>query len=415
MRAQRVGADTRFEALVAMMRGAMSQRPAAARVADRWAAPFLWGVMVLAAAAVWCVLDPGRAVAVVVAVAVLIVTCPCALALAAPATLVADSQGLARRGVLLQRLDALEPLARAQHIFQDKTGTLTEDRMQLRQMVLTPQAGTTGGVVWAAAAGLASWSVHPLSRALVEAAAPAVDQPTCVIAWRDVQEVAGQGLLGLDEAGREWRLGSRAWVCSGEQTSAAGADADGDTAAARVAFGPVGTVWACFDFEEQLRPGTQAAVQALLQAGLQVTLLTGDVPERANALAQRLGLLQVVASADPKAKLAAVAQAQALGQCVLMVGDGINDAPVLARADVSMAMGQGALVSRGQADAVITSNHLVDLVRARARAQKALAIVRQNMVWAVPTTRSASSWRCWAGCRPGPQAWALPAARSRWC
>jgi P-type Cu2+ transporter len=115
---------------------------------------------------------------------------------------------------------------------------------------------------------------------------------------------------------------------------------------------------------------------------VQITLLTGDVPERALALAQRLGVSDVRARATPADKLAAVAQAQREGRVVAMVGDGINDAPVLARADVSLAMGQGALVSRSQADAVITSNHMGDLVRARHTARRAVRIVRQNLAWA---------------------------------
>jgi P-type Cu2+ transporter len=143
-----------------------------------------------------------------------------------------------------------------------------------------------------------------------------------------------------------------------------------------------GELLAALDFEETLRPGTEAALRALQQAGVQVTLLTGDAPARAAALAQRLGVPDVRARATPEDKLAAVTQAQQEGRCVAMVGDGINDAPVLARADVSLAMGQGALVSRSQADAVITSNRLGDLVRARATARQAVRIVRQNFMWA---------------------------------
>jgi P-type Cu2+ transporter len=414
LRVQRTGADTRFEALVSMMRSAMSQRPSAARVADRWAAPFLWAVLLLATAgaAVWSLVDPSRAVWV--AVSVLIVTCPCALSLAAPATLVAAARGLARRGVMLQRLDALEPLAQAQQVFLDKTGTLTADRLQVQSVHLSAAARAAGmdlAAVQEAAAALAAWSAHPVSRALaahgVEESSgnrrgtPLADQPA---EWSNVREWAGLGLSARDAQGREWRLGSVAWVSAavpapkaedaGANTqaqsvpaSAPAADSAAHGAAAgadaRVAFGPAGSSWALFDLQEQLRPGTSEAVQALQASGAQVILLTGDAPARAQTLAQRLGLQRVQASARPEDKLAAVAAAQAQGHCVLMVGDGINDAPVLARADVSLAMGQGALVSRGQADAVIASNDLRDLVRARATAKKALAIVRQNMLWSV--------------------------------
>jgi len=188
MRVARVGADTRYAAIVSMMRDAMAQRPAMARLADRWAAPFLWAVLLLAAgaAAAWSVIDPSRALAV--AVSVLIVTCPCALSLAAPAVLVAAAGGLARRGVLVQRLDALEALARTRRLFIDKTGTLTEDRPALRDML------TLGGADDAAgrAASLAAWSRHPMSQALVAAL------PSRQHRWADVAEVPGLGLCARE-------------------------------------------------------------------------------------------------------------------------------------------------------------------------------------------------------------------------
>ncbi len=139
---------------------------------------------------------------------------------------------------------------------------------------------------------------------------------------------------------------------------------------------------AAFAFDEVIRPGAAEAVAALRADGLQLTLLTGDTRPRALALAGRVGLDAVVAEATPQSKLEAVAAAQRAGHRVLMVGDGVNDAPVLARADVSLAMGQGALVSRSHADAVITSNRLADLVGARRTARRAMRLVRQNLVWA---------------------------------
>jgi Cu2+-exporting ATPase len=189
-------------------------------------------------------------------------------------------------------------------------------------------------------------------------------------AWADVQEVAGQGVQARDARGRVWRLGGPAW---------AGGGAVDDT---QVLLSCDGEVLAALVFEETLRPGAAAALRELQRDGVQVTLLTGDAPARAQALARRLGVRDVRARATPEDKLAAVAQAQREGRCVAMVGDGINDAPVLARADCSLAMGQGALVSRSQADAVITSNRLGDLVRARSTARQAVRIVRQNFMWA---------------------------------
>ena len=374
VRVQQVGGDTRFETIVSMMRSAMTQRPAAARVADRWAAPFLWVVLLLAAAAAaaWSLIDPSRAVWV--AVAVLIVTCPCALSLAAPATIVAATRGLARRGVLLQRLDALETLATAQHFFFDKTGTLTEDRVQWRQTVLTTEgAAWPGGEAEALrlAASLAVWSTHPLARALADAAAPS-ERAQPGDGWRDIQELPGRGLQALDARGRLWQLGSAQWL----QVTA---DAQTDQ---RVWFACDGRVEAGFAFDEVLREGVQAMLAALKAEGVRVTLATGDSPARAHALAQRIGLDEVLAAATPQDKLDAVARAQAAGSRVVMVGDGVNDAPVLARADASLAMGQGALVSRSHADAVITSNRLQDLLGARRTAKAAMRIVRQNLAWA---------------------------------
>lgn len=364
VRVDRVGGDTRLETIVSMMRSAMTQRPAAARVADRWAGPFLWAVLVLAAAAAagWSLVDPSKAIWV--AVSVLIVTCPCALSLAAPATLVAAARGLARRGVLVQRLDAIEALATAQQVFFDKTGTLTEDRLVWAGTRLLPESGLTAEQALELAASLARWSAHPASQALVQAA------PAATAAWAEVRETAGCGLHGTDLHGVAWQLGSAAWLGLPESERE------------RLFLARQGQPVAAFQLDEVLRPGAAEAVAALQAAGVAVSLVSGDSRARAQELAERLGIEQVMAQATPEAKLAALAALQAQGQRVVMVGDGVNDAPVLARADVSLAMGQGALVARSHADAVITSSDLSDLLGARRTAQRALAIVRQNFVWA---------------------------------
>lgn len=369
MRVDRVGADTRYEAIVAMMREAMSQRPSAARLADRWAGPFLWAVVALAVlgAAAWSVIDPARAVWV--AVSVLIVTCPCAFSLAAPAALVVAAGGLARRGVIFKRLEAIEGLAGVTQVFIDKTGTLTEDRLVLRELRLLPGAAVDADACRAVAASLARWSQHPLSRALAASDGPdAVER-----SWQGVEETGGQGLSAVDTAGHRWRLGAWAWV-----GGAGKAPAD----EVRVWLSRDGRVQAGFVLDEALRDGAEAAVADLKALGLHLTLLSGDETARAQAMAARLGLDDAIGQATPEDKLARVAAAQAAGATVAMVGDGVNDAPVLARADVSLAMGQGALVARTQADAVIASNRPADLVHARRVATKTMRIVRQNLVWA---------------------------------
>jgi Cu2+-exporting ATPase len=369
MLVERAGADTRFEAIVSMMRDAMAQRPAMARLADRWASPFLIVVLLLAAGAgaVWSVIDASQAIAV--AVAVLIVTCPCALSLAAPATLVAAAGGLARRGVLFSRLDAIEVLARTRRWFFDKTGTLTEGRLQLRAVV--PLDDEPAERCLATAASLAAWSGHPLSRTLASAcAAPAA------VRWQGVEEHPGQGLRAFDEAGHEWRLGSPDWVGLGDAP-------DGRAAAAAATWlARRGVAVARFEVDEVVRDGAAEAVAALRGQGGHVSLLSGDTARHGAGLAGRLGFDAVIAGATPEGKLAAVAAAQGHGGPVAMVGDGVNDAPVLARADVSLAMGQGALVARAQADAVILSNRPMDIVHARDSARKAVRIVHQNLIWA---------------------------------
>jgi Cu2+-exporting ATPase len=370
MRVDRVGADTRYEAIVSMMRQAMSQRPAGARLADRWAGVFLWAVLALAigGAAVWSLIDPSRAVWV--AVSVLIVTCPCAFSLAAPAALVAAAGGLARRGVVFKRLEAIEALAGVTRLFIDKTGTLTEDRLVLSDVQMLPAAAVDARMALAVAGSLARWSQHPLSRALAEAApAEAGD----AFSWQGVEESIGLGLSARDAQGRRWRLGRWDWVGGGGQPPLDGV---------RAWLSCDGQVQAGFVLEEALREGAEAALAELRARGLRLTLLSGDETARAQAMAARLGLDEAVGGASPEDKLARVAAAQAAGERVAMVGDGINDAPVLARADVSLAMGQGALVARTHADAVVVSNRPADLVQAHRVAMRTLRIVRQNLLWA---------------------------------
>lgn len=380
MRVERVGADTRHGAIVALMHQALTQRPSLARRADAWAAPFLAAVLLLAAVAgvAWWFIDPSRAIAV--AVAVLIVTCPCALSLAVPSALVTAAGALARRGVMLQRLDALETLATLDRLFIDKTGTLTDDlpvctggRLIDAQGAPLPQAVPAD--LMARAVALAAHSEHPLSRAIAAWTAAAGDTP---ITWTDVREVPGRGLEGIDLHGHCWRLGQLAWVRA-EQDLAVLPSSD---EASRVHFGPVGQPVLCLSFDEGLRPDAAEAVNALQREGLALTLLSGDNPLRAARLAARLGLTDVRGDAGPEAKLQAVTEAQRRGERVGMIGDGVNDAPVLAQADVSLAMGRGAMVSRLHADAVLTSNRLCDVVAARRLGQRLLRVTRQNLGWA---------------------------------
>ena len=378
MRVDRVGADTRYEAIVALMRAARTQRPAMLASADRWAAPFLWVVLLLAAAAgaVWSVIDPSRAVWVVVSV--LIVTCPCALSLAAPSALLAAAGAMGRRGLLLRRLDAIAALARMQTLFVDKTGTVTEGSLACTdvQRLAAASEPMTTATLQAVAASLASWSSHPLAAAMPQAA-PGLD-----MGWSDVVEVPGQGIEAIDTAGCRWRLGNAAWAGAQDPALQADARLDGP----QTCLGRDGHLLARFGFDECLREDALSAVQALQDDGVRVCLLSGDHPRQTQRMASLLGLAAAPSTSasamTPADKLAAVRAAQQRGEVVAMLGDGINDAPVLAQADVSIAMGEGALMARTQADGVLVSNRLGDVVRARVLARKTLRVVHQNFAWA---------------------------------
>jgi Cu2+-exporting ATPase len=366
MRVERAGADTRYEAIVALMRAARTQRPAMLAAADRWAAPFVWAVLVLAAgaAAAWSAIDPARAVWV--AVSVLVVTCPCALSLAAPSALLAAAGALGRRGVLLRRLDAIQALARVQTLFIDKTGTLTEPRMQCIAVERCDGVDEPIAALRCVAAALAAWSSHPLAAVLreLDTARPC--------AWREVRELAGAGIEGIDDSGDRWRLGSAAY--------AGAAPVNGGATQTWLARN--GRPLARFVFDERLRPDAAEAIAALQADGVTVHLLSGDDAVRAQALAARLGISCGDGALTPDGKLAALREAQQRGEIVAMVGDGINDAPVLAQADVSLAMGEGAAVAQAQGDAILTRNRLMDIVLARRVSRRAVRVVRQNMLWA---------------------------------
>lgn len=372
MQVLQLGAQTRYQRIVSLVERALMQRPAFVLATDRLAGPFLWVVLALAlgAYAVWHFIDPSRALWV--AVAVLIVTCPCALSIGAPMALLAATGALARRGVLVQNTDALEVLTRVQDLVFDKTGTLTEDRLLLAAQTELAPTGTVPAAVLAAA--LAAQSRHPLSRALVEGL------PTAQLDWSAVREEPGCG-LEAQRAGEgvhsRWRLGQAQWC---------GADATDVTRPAVWLARHEGAGWAPvarFEFDEAVRADAVSATQALSGRGLQLCLLSGDQPASVALMAERLGMADFQARCTPQDKLSAVEALQQRGRVVAMVGDGINDAPVLARADVSIAMGSAAALAQARADVIVLANRLEDLVLLRDTAQRTMHIVRQNLRWAL--------------------------------
>jgi Cu2+-exporting ATPase len=274
--------------------------------------------------------------------------------------------------VLLRRPDALDAMARVQTLFIDKTGTLTEPQPRWRGLQRVAGAATAtddDATLLHAAASLAAWSNHPLSRALATQAGAAV------VTWHDVREVPAAGIAASDRDGRAWRLGTAAFVGAPQ-----GDADDGDTL--HLWFGRAGTALLRLDFDEVPRADAAAAVAALQAGGIELRLLSGDRPARVQRLAAQLGIASVQAAATPQDKLAAVRALQASGHVVAMLGDGINDAPVLAQADVSLAMGSGADLARHSADALLLSMQLADVAHAFTLARRTRSVVHQNFVWA---------------------------------
>ena len=376
VRVERVGQDTRYAQIVELMQRAATDRPAFVQAVDRIAAPFLWAVLAAAAlcALAWVFIDPSRSVWV--AVAVLIVTCPCALSLATPSALLSAAGALARRGVLVQRLQALEALARARVFVFDKTGTLTEDRLELGRCEVLSD-GLSVEEAMTRAATLAQASLHPVSRALVAAAGPG-ERWT---ALSEVREHAGLGLEGRDPQARCWRLGTRSHAL-GQGREAAARASDEHPSGPEAWLSVDGVLVACFQLTERVRQDARAAIAALRAQGLETVLLSGDRIEAAESLGRALGMDRWQGGAGPEDKLTVVRGEQARGLKVAMVGDGVNDGPVLAQADVSLAMGQGAALARAQADFTLMSGRLEDVVAAWSLARRTVRIIRQNLAWA---------------------------------
>ncbi len=371
VRIERTGAQTRYAAIVALMEQASMDKPRLAQVADRIASPFLLVVMAAAAgaAAWWWPTDPGHALGV--AVAVLIVTCPCALSLATPAATLAAAGALARKGVLVRRLQALETCASIDTVIFDKTGTVTEDRMGL--VATRVRAGADGAQALALAGALARHSLHPASRALTKAAG--------TVGWTatHVTEVAGRGVQGTVAGDGGWeardlRLGSASFCGAPARAP--------DTIGLEVHLADQEGWLATFELDEAMRGDARPAVTALRELGLRVQLLSGDRGAAVKRLARRAGIEWAFGDCSPEDKLDHVCLAQQRGHSVAMVGDGVNDAPVLARANVSVAMGQAVPLAQAKSDFVVLGGQLRAVASLVLHARRTRHIVRENLVWA---------------------------------
>jgi Cu2+-exporting ATPase len=366
LRASGDARSSTLASMIALMERAQSERPRVALAADRAAAWFVGSILALSllVAGLWLWFDPSRAFEATLAV--LVVTCPCALSLATPAAIAAATARLARQGVLVTRANALEQLARVDTVVLDKTGTLTTSQPRLGAVhacTALPAARCT-----AIAAALERHSAHPLAAAFAS-----VD--VTGLRPEGVQEISGSGVEGRID-GETYRLGRHDFAGAGGSEAPLGAEE-------LVWLGAGGHLLASFEIHDSLRADAADTVRALQAAGLELRIASGDRPGVVARIAAELGINAPRGRQAPADKIELVRGLQARGRRVLMLGDGINDGPVLAAADVSCAMGQGAAVAHAAADMLLLGDSLGGIARAVTTARGSARLIRGNLRWAL--------------------------------
>lgn len=391
---EKVGVDTVLSAIVRLLDRAQGEKPQLALLADRIAGGFIAVLLVVATvvfSAWWSLSDFDTAFRITLSV--LVVTCPCALSLATPTAMVAATGTLTRMGLLTTRGHALETLARATHVIFDKTGTLTYGRPQVTAVEST--CGLEPQYCLALAAALERGSEHPVGRALADAAneksplAPLFQRGEAATAT-ELHNTPGSGIEGWID-GRRYRIGQPEFVAdlsmnaprpTGEGVRDLARD-DLDAASTWVALGDEQGLLAWFQLSDALRPGAAEAVAALQARGLTVELLSGDRADAVDHVAREIGIASAQGGLSPQDKLSRLQELQRQGATVAMVGDGVNDAPVLAAAQVSLAMGSGTQLAHATADMILLSEKLEHLAAGVDMARRTLVIMRENFAWAI--------------------------------
>ncbi len=384
-RATRVGSETLLAQIIRFVEEAQGSKPAVQALADRIAAVFVPVVVVVAVVtfAGWLLLGPAPALnhALTAAVSVLVIACPCAMGLATPTAIMVGTGRAAEMGVLFRRGTALEILARATTVLIDKTGTLTEGRPAVTEVHAF--AGDAREVLRLTAAA-ESRSEHPVGRAIVaEAAARGIVLPA-LSAVEAFRAEAGYGLEASVE-GHTVQVGAERWMdrvgvdIGPARAVVARLASEARTPVLAAVDGKLAAVIAVAD---PLKPGSARAVRALRALGLAPVMVTGDGRSTAEAVARALGIDRVLAERLPREKAEDVRALQAAGEKVAFVGDGINDAPALAQADVGVAMGTGTDVAVEAGDVILMRGDLGALVSAVALARRTLAVIRQSFFWA---------------------------------
>ena len=376
MKVKTLGENTVLSAIVRLLDQAQAEKPQLQHIADKISAWFVLVMLVIAAMvfSFWS-LQLSTTEAFWITLSVLVVTCPCALSLAMPVALTAVTGHLTEKGILTTRGHALETLAAVNHVVFDKTGTLTEGKLAVTQVQIAEEASKA----WCQnlAASFEAQSEHPVAKAIHQL-------PHQLLTIDELQSMAGKGLEGWFE-GKQYRIGTlvfvqewftqtlllpKQWQCNNRQES--------------LVYLVNREGWlACFALEDTLRAEAVAVVAELHKQGIKITLLSGDNDTVVRIIAKALQINNVISELLPKDKLNELVKIQQTGDIVLMVGDGVNDAPVLAKADVSIAMGQGAQLAQASADMVLLSENLSRLPESLLMAHKMMRIIKQNFIWAI--------------------------------
>jgi Cu+-exporting ATPase len=383
MRAEKVGSETMLARIVAMVADAQRSRAPIQRLADivaGWFVPAVIGIS-LVAFIVWWLIGPQPAIAhaVVAAVSVLIIACPCALGLATPMSIMVGVGKGAGAGVLIKSAESLERLEKVDTLVVDKTGTLTEGHPRVTALV--PAAGQTEDAMLAAAASLEQGSEHPLAAAIVAAAR---ERKVAITEAGDFQSITGKGVSGT-VSGHKVALGNARLLADlGVDAGALGARADalrqeGATALFLALDGKAAGVIAIAD---PIKASTLEALKRLRADGVRVIMLTGDNATTAKAVANTLGITEVEADVLPEDKHRIVRRLRSEGRVVAMAGDGVNDAPALAEADVGIAMGSGTEVAMQSAGVTLVKGDLAGISRARTLSRATMSNIRQNLMFA---------------------------------
>ena len=372
---EKTGPHTVLAQIGRLVTQAGRERPQLVELTDRIASVFVSIVIAVATVTgiVWWQLDPDRTFGIVLSV--LVVTCPCALALATPAAFTVATSRLARDGFLVRRAGALQRLAQVSRALFDKTGTLTDNHLRIE--AVHTRAGLTATDALRIAAALEAGSAHPIARAFRHEIAAADGE---ALSAGSVQLRAGRGLEGLVEDA-QWRIGTATFAAA--DGSRHDLDTSGSDSLRQVFLGDSNGIAARFDIAENLREGAADVLRAFADQGIQAVIASGDQARPVKALARRLGNIECHAELLPEDKLDLVRDLQQRGERVAAFGDGVNDSPVLAGADVAIAMGSGTSVAQHSADCVWLGEQLGGIDRAFSLARRTMRVVKQNLAWAL--------------------------------